>query len=197
MAGRHPLLIACCGALLLPVAAGCGSKRKPPDPKAEIRRTAEQFGAAFSRRDGALICTELLTKRLRGLLESGGLSCAAAIKEAAGSVEGARLEVLDAGVDSKTAGWATVRSTAAGQAPSTDRLRFALEGSRWRVAALDSSAPAGETSTAATTTATETTTSTAATTTTASETSTAATTSRTATTSTTTTSTSTSTTKVR
>ncbi len=163
MSGRRPLVIACCGAVLLAVPAGCGSKPKQPDPKAEIRRTAEQFGAAFSRRDGAEICSELLTRRLRGLLQSGGLGCEAAIKEAAGGVQGARLEVLGAGVDSKTAGWATVRSTAAGQAPSTDRLRLALEDGRWRIAALDSSEPEGETtSTAATmttaTTATATTT---------------------------------------
>lgn len=145
MSGRRPLVIALCAAVLPAAASGCASKPKPPDPKTEIRRAAEQFGSAFSRRDGTLICSELLTRRLRGLLQSGGLGCAAAIKAAAAGVQGARLEVLDAGVDSKSGGWATVRSTAAGQVPSTDRLRFTLEDGRWRIAALDGSAPTAAT----------------------------------------------------
>lgn len=141
MGRRREVVIVLLCAIGPTVLVGCGDGRTPPDFRTEIRRTAGDFGAAFARRDGARICAELLSRRLRGLLQGGGLGCADAISRAAGAVRDPRLEVIAVGVDSRTTGWATVRSTAAGQAPSTDRLGFVLEDGRWRVASLQDVSP--------------------------------------------------------
>ena len=121
--------------LALLATAGCGEDQAAKD-RAAIERTVTAFGKAFAARDGQRICEDLLTAELRQKVEAVGLSCPEAIRTSAAAVRSPGLEVLGSGVDGDR-GYVTVRSTAAGQEPSVDRITLGRSDGQWRITALN------------------------------------------------------------
>jgi hypothetical protein len=117
------------------VVTGCGDDDNAGDRRA-AEDVVERFGAAFAARDGRRICDDLLAAELRRSVEAVGLTCEQAIGESAKAVRRPRIEVLGSGVEGDR-GYVTVRSTAAGQEPSIDRITLRRSGDEWRITALN------------------------------------------------------------
>ena len=117
-------------ALLL--AAGCGG-----NDEQEVRDTLDRFAKATADKDYQEICDELLAPELVDEVRRVGLPCEVAWEKGIGQVQKPALQVKSVKVEDDTA-TAQVRSTAANQAPSEDRVRLVKRDGEWRIAALAS-----------------------------------------------------------
>jgi hypothetical protein len=123
-------------ALAIAVAAGCG---RSDDQK--VRDTLATFQRATAAKDYDKLCSDVLAKQLVDRLSAVGLPCAVALQRGLGSVTSPRLDVQRVRVRDDVA-LAQVRTSAAGQAPSTDTIRLVRQGDDWRVATLSGPQPA-------------------------------------------------------
>jgi hypothetical protein len=120
------------------LAAGCGGENgdKPQPisgPAKEVAGVIERLEKATAQRDFATICGELLAAETRK--QAGGPSCPDVLDQRARGVRHPRIRIQSIEVSGNSA-QARVRTTAAGQAPTTDVLRLVRENGKFRVQAL-------------------------------------------------------------
>jgi len=127
---RRLALVGVVGALL----AGCGGEDKPPDAD-QVRATLVQFGKATAAHDYRTMCSKLLAPNLLDKLRQIGLGCEEALEQGLGHVKSPQLSVGKIAVDGDTAS-AEVRTSAEGQAPSTDTVQLRRVDGDWRIASL-------------------------------------------------------------
>lgn len=122
--------------LLLPIVllAGCGGD-DPPAAEVQVRQVLADFGEATAAKDEQRLCDDLLSRELVGRVQNAGLPCEQALRIGLQDVRAPRLEVLSVMVRNESAE-ARVRTSAAGQRPSTDVVQLVREGGAWRVASL-------------------------------------------------------------
>ncbi|HSD76110.1 MAG TPA: nuclear transport factor 2 family protein [Solirubrobacteraceae bacterium] len=119
-----------------PGAAGCGGGggREVPDGE-QVAAVVRAFARATAAKDYARLCRDILSEQLVVRIQRAGVTCRDALRAGLQDVRDPHLAVGRIVVDGDAA-TAEVRTTAAGQAPSRDRLRLAREDGRWRIASL-------------------------------------------------------------
>jgi hypothetical protein len=120
--------------VVLMLLAGCGGDDKPPDAD-QVRATLVQFGKATAAHDYKTMCTKLLAPNLLDKLRQVGLGCEEALKQGLGDVKSPQLSVGKIAVNGDTA-TAEVRTSAEGQAPSTDTVQLRRVNDSWRISSL-------------------------------------------------------------
>jgi hypothetical protein len=120
------------------VAAGCGAETRSDET--QVRDALDRFEQATDDRDYAALCDEVLATALVTKLGTLGLSCQDALRAGLGGVTAPKLEVLQVRV-ARDSALARVRTTAAGQAPSTDIVRLVRQKDGWRIASLAGAQP--------------------------------------------------------
>ena len=117
----------------LVVAAGCGESG--PMPEEQVRSTVAEFGRATEAKDYQTLCDRLLAPALVDEVESIGLPCEAAMRQALEDGREPRLTVGRVEVRGERAS-AEVRTTAKGQEPSRDTLELVLVDETWKISSL-------------------------------------------------------------
>ena len=113
--------------------AGCGDSG--PTATEQVRTTLDEFGRATAAKDYQALCDRILAPSLIADLKKIGLPCEIALQQGLGDVKQPRLLVGAVTVKGKTA-TAQVRSSAEGQAPSSDTIELARTDKGWRIASL-------------------------------------------------------------
>ena len=93
----------------------------------------ERLGAATARKDFATICDELLSAATRQ--QAGGAQCESVLAARADGVRRPRIVIQAIAVEGAQAA-VRVRTTAIGQAPTTDTIRLAREQGKFRIVSL-------------------------------------------------------------
>ena len=119
-------------AVLCATLCGCGGG---PSDGERVHAAAEAFGRASAAKDYQRLCDELLAPKLVAKVEAVGLPCEVALRQGLGDVREPTLTIGRIRVKGDTA-TAEVQSSAAGEAPSHDTLRFVRVGGKWRIASL-------------------------------------------------------------
>jgi hypothetical protein len=123
-------------ALLVVALAGCG-ERTPSDEE-QVRDVLRTFASAAEKRDYQTLCDEVFAPKLLSGLQEIGLPCEVAMRNSLGKVREPKLTVGDVEIERDTAS-AEVKTSAAGQAPSTDTVRLERVKEKWKVSALGGS----------------------------------------------------------
>ena len=126
-------------ALLLAL-TGCGDAG--PTDQEQVRTTLTAFSKATAAKDYQRLCDRLLAPSLIADLKKIGLPCEIALQQGLGDVKQPRLIVGDVTVDGKTA-TAQVKTSAQGQAPSSDTVELERTEDGWRIASLATPSEAG------------------------------------------------------
>jgi len=124
------LAVALAAALAL---AGCGDEG--PTDEEQVRTTLSAFSRATAAKDYQALCDRLLAPSLIADLKQIGLPCEIALQQGLGDVKEPRLIVGDVKVDGKTA-TAQVKTSAQGQAPSSDTVELERTEDGWRISSL-------------------------------------------------------------
>jgi hypothetical protein len=123
--------------LAIVAGAGCGRSDEQ-----KVRDTLATFQRATAAKDYGTLCSKVLSHQLVDRLTAVGLPCEVALQRGLGSVSSPRLTVQKVRIRGDVA-LAQVRTSAAGQAPSTDTIRLVRQGDGWRVATLSGAQPPG------------------------------------------------------
>jgi hypothetical protein len=121
---------------MLVVGCGGGGSRKPEPisgPAKEVADVIQRLEKATAQHDFATICDELLSVTTRK--QAGGQECAAVLRERASGIRRPRIRIQAIDVSDGGA-QARVRTTAAGQAATTDVIRLVRENGGFRIASL-------------------------------------------------------------
>jgi hypothetical protein len=121
--------------LALPLAATAGCGGSGPSDAEQVRNVLARFSTATQKRDYATLCNEVLAPKLLSGLQQIGLPCEIALRRSLGSVHNPRMTVGRVTVRGKTAS-AQVRTSAAGQQPSSDTIQLVKVKGGWRISAL-------------------------------------------------------------
>lgn len=118
--------------------AGCGGGQKPKPkpisgPAKEVAAVVQQLEKATAKRDFTTICDQVLASATRK--QAGGSECPAVLGARARGVRRPRITIQAIEVQGDRA-QVRVRTTATGQAPTTDVLRLIRENGRFRVSSL-------------------------------------------------------------
>ena len=113
--------------------AGCGDSG--PTEEEQVRTTLTAFSRATAAKDYQALCDRLLAPSLIADLKKIGLPCEIALQQGLGDVKQPRLIVGDVKVEGKKA-TAQVRSSAEGQAPSSDTVELERTEKGWRISSL-------------------------------------------------------------
>ena len=124
------LAVALAAALAL---AGCGDEG--PTDEEQVRTTLSAFSRATAAKDYQALCDRLLAPSLIADLKKIGLPCEIALQQGLGDVKQPRLIVGDVKVEGKTA-TAQVKTSAQGQAPSSDTVELERTEDGWRISSL-------------------------------------------------------------
>jgi hypothetical protein len=140
--------------LLAVASGGCGDRT--PSDEEQVRDVLATFARSVESRDYQRLCDDVFSPKLLDGLQGIGLPCEVALRNSLGEVREPRLTVGAVDVNGSRA-TAEVRTSAAGQEPSSDKLELERVDGRWRVSALGGGGGATATPTAtATATATAT-----------------------------------------
>ena len=120
--------------------AGCGDSG--PTDEQQVRATLSAFSKATAAKDYQALCDNILAPSLIADLKKIGLPCEIALQQGLGDVKAPRLIVGDVKVNGKTA-TAQVRTSAEGQAPSSDTIELEHTDKGWRIASLATPAETG------------------------------------------------------
>ena len=113
---------------------GGGAKPVPiSGPAKQVASVIQRLQKATSAHDFATICDELLSADTRKRL--GGQDCATVLSERAGGVRRPRIRIQAIDVQDGRAA-VRVRTTAVGQAPTTDVIRLVRENGSFRIDSL-------------------------------------------------------------
>ena len=127
---RHlPLTLA----LLAVALPGCGDRT--PSDEEQVRDVLATFARSVERRDYQRLCDEVFAPKLLDGLAGIGLPCEVALRNSLGEVQDPRLTVGGVRVRGDRA-TADVRTSAEGQAPSSDTLELQRVDGKWKVSAL-------------------------------------------------------------
>ena len=121
------------GLLLALVLAGCGDQG--PTDEQQVRATLKDFSTATAAKDYQRLCDKILAPSLIADLKKIGLPCEIALQQGLGDVKQPRLIVGDVKVEGKTA-TAQVKTSAQGQAPSSDTVELERTEDGWRISSL-------------------------------------------------------------
>ena len=130
--------IRACGAVLCVLVAGCGDSG-PPKPKPisgeakQVAAVVKRLEKATAQRDFTTICDDILAAATRK--QAGGAQCPAVLSARARGVRHPHIVIKEIDVAGPKAR-VTVRTTASGQAPTTDVIFLVREGGRFRVSSL-------------------------------------------------------------
>jgi hypothetical protein len=124
------LAVALAAALAL---AGCGDEG--PTEEEQVRSTLNAFSKATAAKDYQALCDRILAPSLIADLKKIGLPCEIALQQGLGDVKQPRLIIGDVKVNGKKAS-AQVRSSAQGEAPSSDTVELERTEDGWRIASL-------------------------------------------------------------
>ncbi len=113
--------------------AGCGDSG--PTDEEQVRATLTDFSRATAAKDYQTLCDRILAPSLIADLKKIGLPCEIALQQGLGEVKQPRLLVGAVTVKGKTA-TAEVRTSAEGQAPSSDTIELEHTDKGWRIASL-------------------------------------------------------------
>jgi hypothetical protein len=113
--------------------AGCGDTG--PTDAEQVRTTLTEFSKATAAKDYQALCDKLLAPSLIADLKKIGLPCEIALQQGLGDVKQPKLIVGDVKVEGKKA-TAQVRSSAEGQAPSSDTVELERTDDGWRISSL-------------------------------------------------------------
>jgi hypothetical protein len=121
------------------LAAGCGGgggdDPKPiAGPAKDVATTIQRFQKATAARDFATICEQLLAAATRR--EAGGDQCPDVLDQRARGIRRPRIRIVAIEVQGDRA-QARVRTTATGQAVTTNVIRLVREDGRFRVLSLN------------------------------------------------------------
>lgn len=105
------------------------------NPEDEVRDTLDRYAAATRDKDYQTLCDDLYASDLVDRIRAAGLPCEVALRTGLEDRQNPQLTVLSVDVTGDTAA-ARVRSTAAGEVPSTDTVGLKKEDDGWRVASL-------------------------------------------------------------
>jgi ketosteroid isomerase-like protein len=122
------------------VLAGCGDSG--PTDTEQVRTTLNAFSKATAAKDYQALCDKLLAPSLIADLKKIGLPCEIALQQGLGDVKQPKLIVGDVKVEGKKA-TAQVRSSAQGQAPSSDTVELERTEDGWRISSLATPKEAG------------------------------------------------------
>jgi hypothetical protein len=120
-------------ALVLLVLAGCGDQG--PTPEQAVRSTVTEFGRATAAKDYQTLCDRLLAPSLVEEVESIGLPCEVALRQGLGEVRDPRLTIGRVEIRDDHAS-AEIRTSAAGEKPSRDRLELVNLDGTWKISSL-------------------------------------------------------------
>ena len=120
------------------LAVGCGGAEKGSPkpisgPPKEVAAVVAQLERATAKRDFNAICDDLLSSAARQ--RAGGSDCARLLGERAGTIRRPRIVVQSIEVNGSRA-QVRVRTTAGGQAATTDVLHMVRENGRFRISSL-------------------------------------------------------------
>jgi hypothetical protein len=122
------------GLLAAGCAGGAGGAPKPiQGPPKEVAGVIQKLQSATRTHDFQTICNDLLAAATRH--QAGGADCPAVLGERAKGVRRPRIVVQSIAVSGNTA-LARVRTTATGQATTSDVIRLVREGGRFRISSL-------------------------------------------------------------
>jgi hypothetical protein len=113
--------------------AGCGDSG--PTNEEQVRATLTAFSRATAAKDYQALCDDILAPSLIADLKKIGLPCEIALQQGLGDVKQPRLLVGDVIVKGTTA-TAQVRTSAEGQAPSSDTIELEHTDQGWRISSL-------------------------------------------------------------
>jgi hypothetical protein len=119
--------------LVVAALSGCGDRT--PSDEEQVRSVLATFAKATEGRDYQTLCDEVLAPKLLTGLQSIGLPCEVALRNSLGEVRDPRLTVGRVSVHGDKA-TAEVRTSAQGQAPSSDTVELARIKGAWKVSAL-------------------------------------------------------------
>ncbi len=123
-------------ALLAAGALLCGCGESGPSDGERVHATVEAFGTASAAKDYQRLCDDLLAPKLVADVEAAGLPCEVAMRQGLGEVKAPTLTIGRISVDGDKA-TAEVKSSAAGQEPSSDTMQLVRVDESWRIASLD------------------------------------------------------------
>jgi hypothetical protein len=129
---RPPVAPAAAALAAAALVAGCGSG---PSDQDQVARTVNEFARASAGHDYATLCSRILAPSLISQVTQIGLPCEKALRRGLGNVRDARLSIGAITVDGDRAR-VQVRTSAAGQKPSSDTLQLAKVRGSWRIASL-------------------------------------------------------------
>jgi hypothetical protein len=127
---RRPIVLLSLLALALP---GCGDSG--PSDEEQVRDVLATFSRSVEKRDYQRLCDDVFAPKLLTGLQGIGLPCEVALRNSLGEVKDPRLTVGAVAVAGKKA-TAEVRTSAEGQAPSSDKLELQKISGKWKVSAL-------------------------------------------------------------
>ncbi len=113
--------------------AGCGDSG--PTDEEQVRATLTDFSRATAAKDYQTLCDRILAPSLIADLKKIGLPCEIALQQGLGEVKQPRLLVGAVTVKGKTA-TAEVRTSAEGQAPSSDTIELERTDKGWQITSL-------------------------------------------------------------
>ena len=119
---------------------GCGDAG--PTDEEQVRTTLTAFSKATAAKDYQRLCDRLLAPSLIADLKKIGLPCEIALQQGLGEVKQPKLIVGAVTVEGKKA-TAQVRTSAQGQAPSSDTVELERTEDGWRIASLATPSEAG------------------------------------------------------
>jgi hypothetical protein len=126
---RRPAILVVLTVTIL--AAGCGGQ----SDEQQVAATVSAFGRATASKDYRALCDRILSPKLIEQVEEIGLPCEQALQKALGGVQNPRLTIGKVTVDGDDA-TAQIRTSATGQAPSSDVLKLQRVKDGWRIASL-------------------------------------------------------------
>ena len=129
---RPPVAPAAAALAAAALVAGCGSG---PSDEQLVARTVNAFARASAAHDYATLCSRILAPSLVSQVTQIGLPCPKALEKGLGDVRDPRLSIGAITVDGDRA-HVEVRTSAAGQKPSSDTLQLVKVRGSWRIASL-------------------------------------------------------------
>jgi hypothetical protein len=133
-------------AILAAALAGCGART--PSDEEQVRDVLATFARSVEKRDYQRLCDDVFAPKLLSGLQSIGLPCEVALRNSLGEVSEPRLTVGRVAVRGEKA-TAEVKTSAAGQDPSSDTVELARVDGSWKVSALGAAAAPAATATPA------------------------------------------------
>jgi len=128
-------------ALVLTSIAAAGCHDPAASDEEQVRGVLASFSTSVEKRDYQRLCDRIFAPKLLKGLQAIGLPCVVAMRQSLGAVKAPRLTVGAVTVEQGKAD-AEIKTSAAGQPPSSDTIRLEKLSGTWKVSALTGPAAA-------------------------------------------------------